>query len=237
MKFSSVALNQRSPAPSIPDTEARELYNIYQRLLEAFGPQHWWPAETPLEIIIGAVLTQNTAWTNVEKAIANLKKAHLLNLNRLNTVSTKTLKRLIRPAGYYRVKTKRLRAVINFIVTKGGIAKLKKVSTPTLRNELLQCYGIGPETADSILLYAFHRPVFVIDTYTRRILTRYGLINGNEHYEELRKWIETNLLSLSSSNPHPIICLYNEFHALLVRLAKTHCRVKPLCNSCPLDSG
>lgn len=222
------ARHQLKPAP--------ELWHIFRQLSQAYGPQHWWPAESPLEVIVGAVLTQNTAWPNVEKAIASLKRARLMNLDRLCRIPAAELARLIRPAGYYNIKARRLLAVLNWIAAQGGLTNLKTVPTDRLRAGLLACYGVGPETADSILLYAFDRPVFVIDAYTRRILARYGLIQGDEPYEQLRSWIEESLKPFLGDDPQQTVRVFNEFHALLVRLAKTHCRSRPCCPGCPLDS-
>jgi endonuclease-3 related protein len=213
-----------------------EIWTIFQRLYQTFGPQHWWPARTRLEIIIGAILTQNTAWQNVEKAITRLRKSGLLNLDRLYHLSPSQLASFIRPAGYYNIKARRLLALIKWLKKEGGISRLRTRSTPELRQQLLNCYGIGPETADSILLYAFNRPVFVIDAYTRRILSRYGIIQGNEPYEQLRNLIENSLAPFLAGNLETTVRVYNEFHALLVKLAKTNCRTEPRCSGCPLDS-
>ncbi len=202
------------------------LRDIYQRLRRAFGPQHWWPGDTPLEVVVGAVLTQNTAWSNVEKAIAVLKARRLMALSKLSRLSPVELAPLIRSAGFYNVKAKRLAALLKWLKAHGGFSGLSNSRTHELRPQLLACHGIGPETADSILLYALGRPVFVIDAYTRRILSRYGLIAGDEPYEALRLMFEQSL-------PRSVR-LYNEYHALLVRLAKVHCRSRPLCDSCPL---
>jgi len=202
------------------------LKEIYDRLFSAFGPQHWWPGESPLEVIIGAVLTQNTAWTNVESAISGLKRHKLINLEKLATLRPEMLAPLIRPAGFYNLKAKRLCSVIDWLAARNGITGLKRIPTRRLRKQLLACPGIGPETADSILLYALERPVFVIDAYTRRILSRHGFITGNEDYDSVQQLFQENL-------PRSVP-LYNEFHALLVRLAKTHCRTKPICHGCPL---
>jgi endonuclease-3 related protein len=210
---------------SSPRTTA-ELRRIYIRLYATFGPQHWWPAKSPLEVMVGAVLTQNTAWTGVERAIAVLKSHRLLSLTRLSRLSPPQLAPLIRDAGFHNLKARRLLALIDWLKNKGGIAALRRVETHLLRSELLACHGIGPETADSILLYALGRPVFVIDAYTRRILSRYGLASGNEPYDELRLMFEQSL----PSDPR----LFNEYHALLVKLAKTHCRTRPDCSACPL---
>ncbi|MCX7732621.1 MAG: endonuclease [candidate division WOR-3 bacterium] len=213
-----------------------ELWTIFQKLFRAYGPQHWWPAESPLEVVIGAVLTQNTAWQNVERAMANLKHARLLNLDLLCRTPAGRIVELIRPAGYYNIKARRLLSVLNWLKEQGGFAKLRATPTSRLRAGLLDCYGVGPETADSILLYALNRPVFVLDAYTRRILTRYGLIQGDEPYEELRLWIEESLAPFLKKDPRATVRVFNEFHALFVRLAKTHCRSLPRCPGCPLNS-
>jgi endonuclease-3 related protein len=210
------------PRSSVPNP----LLRIYRRLHQAFGPQHWWPGDTPLEVAVGAVLTQNTAWANVEKAMAVLKSRRLLSLNKLARLSPTRLAPLIRSAGFYNVKARRLAALLGWLKAQGGFAALNRTPTPDLRPLLLACNGVGPETADSILLYALGRPVFVVDAYTRRILSRYGLIAGDEPYETLRLMFESSL----PRSPK----LYNEYHALLVRLAKVNCRLRPLCDSCPL---
>ena len=212
--------------PSANATD-RALKGIYGRLFRAFGPQHWWPGDTPLEVAVGAVLTQNTAWTNVEKAVAVLKSRRLLSLDKLVRLSPRRLAPLIRSAGFHNVKAQRLAALLAWLEAQGGIAALSRIPTPDLRALLLACHGVGPETADSILLYALNRPVFVIDAYTRRILSRYGLIAGDEPYEVLRRMFESSLPRSAK--------LYNEYHALLVRLAKVNCRARPICNSCPLE--
>ncbi|MGB9741542.1 MAG: endonuclease III domain-containing protein [candidate division WOR-3 bacterium] len=214
--------------------KAAELWFIFQRLYQTFGPQHWWPARTRLEVIIGAVLTQNTAWQNVEKAIARLRKLRLLNLDRLCHLPQCQLAALIRPAGYYNIKARRLSALLNWLKKQGGINRLRTLPTTELRRQLLNCYGIGPETADSILLYALNRPVFVIDAYTRRILSRYGIIQGNEPYDQLQMLIEHRLKPFLTPDQTATIRIYNEFHALLVRHARTWCRKQPRCAGCPL---
>ena len=205
---------------------ARVLQGIYRRLFRAFGPQHWWPGDTQLEIAVCAILTQNTAWGNVEKAIAVLKSRRLLSLKRLARLSPADIAPLIRSAGFHNIKAARLAAFLGRLRRSGGFAALNRAPTPELRTQLLACHGVGPETADSILLYALGRQVFVVDAYTRRILSRYGLIVGGEPYESLRRMFESSL-------PHDSR-LYNEYHALLVRLAKENCRSKPACESCPL---
>jgi len=175
---------------------------------------------------VGAILTQNTAWANVEKTIAVLKSRRLLSLKRLARLSPAELAPLIHSAGFYNVKAERLAEFLQWLEALGGFPGLRRIPTRTLRPMLLERNGVGPETADSILLYALGRPVFVVDAYTRRILSRYGLIVGDEPYEHLRLMFESSL-------PHSSK-LHNEYHALLVRLAKMNCRTKPICDSCPL---
>jgi endonuclease-3 related protein len=205
------------------------LTEIYQLLYDAFGPQHWWPGETPFEIITGAILTQNTSWSNVEKAIANLKAAGCLSPEALHRIDVAKLAELIRPAGYFNVKAKRLKNFIDWLFDGygGELANLKSVGTDRLREELLAVKGIGRETADSILLYALDRPVFVVDAYTARITLRHRLIEPGADYEQLRQLFESNLLE--------DIRLFNEYHALLVRTGKEFCRPKARCSGCPLE--
>lgn len=201
---------------------------LYRRLFDAYGPQHWWPGDTPFEVMIGAVLTQNTAWTNVEKAITNLKRAGKLELQPMVRMTEQRLARLIRPAGYFNVKARRLKHLCRWLAFVGGIKRLSRRPTQELRESLLEVHGIGPETADDILLYAFHRPVFVIDAYTRRLLQRMKLIRGNEDYEILRGHIEAAL------DPDP--SLFNEFHALIVRHAKEKCLRNEGCIHCKVET-
>jgi endonuclease-3 related protein len=207
---------------------AQELLAIFRRLYRRFGPQHWWPARTPFEVCVGAVLTQNAAWTGVERAITDLRRSRLLTLPSLRCLTPAALTPVIRPAGCHNVKAVRLLNLVRWLDRRGGIAGLKRHPTGRLRHDLLQVTGIGPETADSILLYALGRPVFVIDAYTRRILGRYGLINGDEPYDALQ--------SLFHRSIPPDPRRFNEYHALLVRLGKEHCRPRPLCTGCPLAS-
>jgi endonuclease-3 related protein len=214
-------------SPVLGHRSSGPLLHTYHRLYQAFGRQHWWPGDTPLEVAVGAVLTQNTAWANVERAIAVLKSRRLLSLDKLARLSPRRLAPLIRSAGFHNIKAQRLAALLAWLKAQGGFAALNRTPTRDLRPRLLACHGVGPETADSILLYALNRPVFVIDAYTRRILSRYGLIAGDEPYETLRRMFESSL----PRSPK----LYNEYHALLVRLAKVNCRSRPLCNSCPLE--
>ncbi len=202
---------------------------IYRTLHSAFGPQHWWPGETPFEMMVGAILTQNTNWANVERAIAQLKAAGLMNPRRLGQCPERRLARLIRPAGYFNIKARRLREFMRWYEARTGngpVEALRGVRTNRLRQELLSISGVGPETADSILLYALRRRVFVVDAYTRRILFRHRLIRRNASYDEIQQLFHG---SLPTSTP-----LYNEYHALIVQSGKAVCRPKPLCDQCPL---
>ena len=207
----------------------RQLREIYEILFDAYGPQHWWPGQTQFEIITGAILTQNTGWSNVEKAIANLKSADSLNPEKLNDMDINQLAELIRPAGYYNIKAKRLKNFLHWLFEKhqGQVGSVGNMGTEQLRGELLGIKGIGPETADSILLYAFDRPVFVVDTYTARIATRHHLIGPGADYEQLQYLFESGLEQDSK--------LFNEFHALLVQIGKNFCKPKPKCSECPLN--
>jgi endonuclease-3 related protein len=208
----------------------QKLMEMFDLLLRHFGPQHWWPGDTALEMMIGAVLTQNTSWKNVEKALMNLKEMHLLSLDGIHSQSTRELAEKIRPAGYYNVKAKRLKNLIDFIFDRygGDLTSLLEADTVVLREGLLSVKGIGPETADSILLYAVGRPIFVIDAYTFRILFRHGMIDEQATYDELQAFFMDHL----PDDPH----LFNEFHALIVRTGKVFCRKKPLCPGCPLKN-
>lgn len=202
------------------------LLEAYRRLDDAWGPQHWWPGESVLEIMVGAVLTQNTAWSNVERAIANLKAAGALSMQALLALPLDELAALIRPAGYFNVKARRLRALLEWVWEAGGVEALSGWTDEKLRSGLLGVHGVGPETADDILLYAFGRPVFVIDAYTRRILGRLGLIDPTMGYEHLRVAIEAEL---GADVP-----LFNQFHALIVAHGKEVCRPRPRCERCVL---
>jgi endonuclease-3 related protein len=203
---------------------------VYQRLFKAFGPRHWWPGETPFEIMVGAVLTQNTNWQNVEKAIHNLREADLLEPKALYNVPVEELEELIRPAGYFRVKARRLRNLLEFLIDRydGSLEAMFQTDLPTLREELLSVNGIGPETADSILLYAGGLSTFVVDAYTHRVLARHGWIDLQADYHEIKDYLESSL-------PQDVQ-LYNEYHALFVHLGKHFCKKsKPLCGQCPLE--
>jgi endonuclease-3 related protein len=200
--------------------------SIYRRLFAANGKQHWWPGESAFEIMVGAVLTQNTAWTNVERAITNLKQAKALSPGVIIKAPPQRLAEWLRPSGYFNIKAKRLRAMCRWLVEQGGVRKIGKLPTNRLRCALLSVHGIGPETADDILLYAFNRPVFVIDAYTRRIFRRLGLIRGIENYETLRQLFESALAA--------DVGLFNEYHALIVAHGKNVCRRLPRCAECCL---
>lgn len=206
------------------------LLSIFHILLEHFGQRHWWPGDTPLEISIGAILTQNCAWRNVEKAIDSLKSKGLLEIGALHAVDISDLAQTIRSSGFYNVKSKRLKAFINVVVDEfnGSFEILKRYETEQLRTRLLAITGIGPETADSILLYALEKPVFVIDAYTRRFLANHGLRDIHRHtsYQELQQFFMDHLPKETY--------LYNEFHALIVRLCQSYCRKIPRCRQCPL---
>jgi endonuclease-3 related protein len=208
----------------------QSLMEIYNLLLSTFGPQNWWPAETELEMMVGAILTQNTSWNNVEKAILNLKEKNLLSIQKLSQITASILAEYIRPAGYYNLKVKRLKNLINFIVDRynGDINNLFSFDTETIREELLTVKGIGLETADSIVLYGAGRPIFVVDTYTHRILTRHGLIEEEAAYNDLQSFFMDNLSHDAE--------LYKEFHALIVKTGKDFCRRTPRCSECPLDN-
>jgi endonuclease-3 related protein len=206
------------------------LMKIYTILYEAFGPQHWWPGETPFEVMVGAVLTQNTNWQNVSKAIDSLKNEELLSLPVLSELPVEILAEKIRSAGYYNLKAKRLKNLLSFINHEydGSLNKLFAEEKTTLRNGLLTVKGIGPETADSIVLYAANKPIFVIDAYTHRILSRHNMITEEEDYHSIQDLFHDALPADAA--------LFNEYHALLVQLGKDFCRkTKPLCSSCPME--
>jgi len=208
---------------------ARRLECIYQKLYSSFGSQRWWPADTPFEVMTGAILTQNTSWLNVEKAINNLKKHKLLQPHKLYILSHKRLASLIRPAGYYNIKAKRLKNFLRFFIKhyEGSVKKMSRIATPCLRQQLLSVNGIGPETADSILLYALNKPVFVVDAYTKRVLLRHRFISADADYDKIQNLFMKNLKRG--------VKLFNEYHALLVKLGKEFClKNKPRCGICPL---
>jgi len=205
------------------------LSQYFDALFRTHGEQHWWPGRTPFEIIVGAILVQNTAWLNAARAIAYLRKAKLLTPSAIEAVPQPKLARLIRSSGYFRQKARKLKAFVAFLRKehRGSLTVMFRTPTATLRQQLLAVHGIGPETADSILLYAGNHPVFVVDAYTRRILQRHGLAAGNESYEEIRRLVEKSL----PNDPQ----LFNEFHALIVRTGKLYCRSRaPVCSQCAL---
>jgi endonuclease-3 related protein len=206
--------------------DARSLRLLLDHLLDAYGPQHWWPGDSAFEVMVGAVLTQNTAWSNVERAIDSLKAAGALSPKVIAALTPERLAALIRPAGYFNVKAKRLQSFCLFLVEAGGEPALGTLPTAALRARLLAVHGIGPETADDILLYAFGRPVFVIDAYTRRLFGRLGLATGDEGYEELRIGVERAIGADAAA--------LNELHALIVHHAKVACAKTPRCAGCCL---
>jgi endonuclease III related protein len=229
-------------------------------LFQAWGTQNWWPAQSRFEVIVGAFLTQNTSWTNVEKALANLRKARMLTVKGIREMSLLDLEQLIRPAGYFRQKARRLKIFVDFLDQryKGSLKRLFACPTAGLREELLSLNGIGPETADSILLYAGNHPVFVVDAYTRRILARHAIVPEEASYEAARELMEHALASMADfpgqipaqdlpTPPHGpsrmstakrtvLTQIYNEMHGLIVGVGKNYCRKsQPQCDGCPLQ--
>jgi endonuclease-3 related protein len=248
-------------------SKENEIRAYYQTLFQAWGPQHWWPAQSRFEVIVGAYLTQNTAWTNVEKAMANLRAAHILTVSGIRRTSLADLEQLIRPAGYFRQKAMRLKIFIAFLDRRyrGSLEKLFARPTEELREELLSLNGIGPETADSILLYAGNHPVFVVDAYTRRILARHEVLAEAVSYEEVRALFQQALApvaesavesaeqkgerlaarfagashppsAMSTANRTALAQVYNEMHGLIVGVGKNYCRKSQArCDECPLQ--
>jgi len=208
---------------------SEKLLQVYKKLYASFGPQHWWPGETPFEVAVGAILTQNTNWSNVEKAVGNLKKGGLLYPSALQRLPQDRLAAIIRPAGYFNIKAGRLKNFVAFLMKEyhGSMQKMKKEDLPSLRKKLLSVNGIGPETADSIILYAVEKPVFVIDAYTKRVLSRHNIQHHDASYDTFQHLFHSKLKE--------DISLFNEYHALFVRLAKVYCRTKPICTGCPLE--
>jgi endonuclease-3 related protein len=204
------------------------LRKYFEALLRRYGPQGWWPGETPFEVMVGAVLTQNTSWANVRRAVERLKERRLLDPFRLHAIDTGALARIIRPAGYFRVKARRLKNLVGWFVERWGadLERLRSLPPERLREELLAVHGVGPETADSILLYALGMPSFVVDAYTYRLLTRHGKAPEGASYGEMKELFERELPRNAA--------LYNEFHALIVRVGKEHCRPVARCATCPL---
>jgi len=204
------------------------LMALYRHLFRHFGPQHWWPARSRFEVIVGTILTQNTAWTNVERAIKRMRAERLLTPGRIDAAPHGTVARLIRSSGYYNMKAKRLKQFTGFLLTRygGRLRRMFQTELPKLREELLAISGIGEETADSILLYAGDRPIFVVDAYTRRVLERHGLVGDRARYREIQRLFMDHLPADAA--------LFNEYHALLVAVGKTYCRNTPRCDVCPL---
>jgi endonuclease-3 related protein len=206
------------------------LMNIYRKLYQAYGPRDWWPAETSFEVMVGAILTQNTSWRNVEKAIQKLKGKGVLNPEGIHDLKKTQLASLIKSSGYYRIKTDRVKAFVNFLFEEfdGDLKRMGRERLGELREKLLGVKGIGPETADSILLYGLKKSIFVVDAYTKRILSRHKMILENTAYEEVQKLFMEHL-PLDEK-------LFNEYHALLVHLGKTVCKKIPRCDICPIKS-
>ena len=223
----SSANSDRPPGPR--QTPSRHLPAYYRTLLRAYGPQRWWPARTRFEVIVGSILTQNVSWANAARAICSLRRARLMDPARMSAASSARLQSLIRPAGFFNGKTRTLLGFLRFLERYhgGNLARCLRQPKAVLRTQLLALRGIGPETADSIVLYAAGHPSFVVDAYTRRVLERHGLLDGSEGYDEVRRLFESTL----PADPD----LYNEYHALLVRVGKEHChRTSPDCPACPL---
>jgi endonuclease-3 related protein len=207
----------------------KKIHSIYKKLHHAYGGQGWWPGDTPFEVMVGAILTQNTAWMNVEKAIANLKSEKKLSAKKIVETRHGILAKILKPSGYFNLKATRLKNFCEWYLDQGEIKSLAQKDTEELRKGLLSVNGIGCETADDILLYAFDRPIFVIDAYTRRIFSRLGLIEGDEPYEQLRAFFEEAIVDARRENDN---ALFNEYHALIVVHGKDICRVRPKCEQC-----
>ena len=202
-----------------------ELDGILADLYRGFGPQRWWPARTPFEVMVGAVLTQNTAWTNVERALARLAERTALTPARLVALEGPELEEAVRPSGYFRAKARKLCELSRWYLERGGLAYLTDAPLGEVRDDLLGVWGIGPETADSILCYAAGRRTAVVDAYTRRVVGRHGLLDPDLPYEELRRWLEDRLVRSQA--------VFEEFHALCVRVGSGHCKPSPRCETCP----
>ena len=203
------------------------LKTVYKTLLKQYGHQEWWPGDSPFEIMVGAILTQNTSWANVEKALANLKTNSALDPATILDTRKALLAQWLKPSGYFNIKTQRLRNFCQWYIDNGAYESLKRLPTVRLRKALLSVNGVGHETADDILLYGFNRKVFVIDAYTRRLFSRLGLVGSDWHYEKLRQYFEENLRGESCA-------MFSEYHALIVTHAKELCRTRPRCDACSL---
>jgi len=210
------------------DERKNKYQHIYDILNTHYGPQHWWPADSSFEVMVGAVLVQNTAWKNASTAISNLHNADLMSSSAIQQTSVDELASVIVSSGYFNIKAKRLKALCHWLEEQGGIAQLKQQRLALLRRNLLGVSGIGPETADDILLYALDKPVFVIDAYTRRLFSRLGLVQADAAYETLQGGFE---LALDGETE-----LFNQYHALIVVHAKNICRKQPLCMECCLKN-
>jgi len=241
-------------------SKEEQLRVYYETLFRAWGCQHWWPARNRFEVIVGAYLTQNTSWTNVERALRSLRSAGVLSLGGMRKISLVKLESLVRPAGYFRQKTRRLKTFVAFLDERygGSLSRMFAQPTKKLREELLALNGIGPETADSILLYAGQHPVFVVDAYTRRILDRHNILSANAPYEEIRDLFERALLKIdpdrndcrgprfggaahppspmSLATRPPLAQVFNDMHGLIVGVGKHYCsKSRPKCDECPLQ--
>lgn len=216
-------------APAGRAFDRRRLLRVYRRLHRRFGPAGWWPGKTPFEVCVGAILTQNTSWRNVERALAVLRARGRLSFEGLRSLTARRLAPLLRPAGTFRVKARRLHAFVRFLGREfgGRVEGMTAVDGADLRARLLAVHGIGPETADSIALYAAGHPLFVIDAYTRRVFSRLGALAGDETYDQAQRFFMDRLPRDAT--------LFNDFHAQVVRLGKEHCRPRPRCARCPLD--
>ncbi len=221
---------EKQPSPKKKAKESKALIEMYEAMLSALGPRGWWPADSKLEVCVGAILTQNTAWRNVKRAIANLSEAGCLSVRALADIPEPELARLIVPSGYYNIKAKRLKNFISLVTDEygGSLNKLFKLPVGDLRNKLLSVNGVGKETADSIILYAAEKPIFVVDAYTKRIGARHGLFSADSEYEAMREFFTERL-------PEDVK-LYNEYHALIVCVGNRYCGRLPDCAACPLGS-
>lgn len=221
-------VQKKNPSNGVNASKQSLMLRVYETLFNYYGAQHWWPADSPFEVMVGAILVQNTAWTNVEKSIRVLKSLNLLEPKRILSLSQDKLAEHIRSSGYYNVKAKRLQNYCSWYLQQGGFDCLKRRSAVELRESMLGVNGVGYETADDIMLYAFHQLYFVVDAYTKRLFTRLGLVKCEHHsYEIIRKDIEATLVKRELS-------LYQEYHALIVFHAKTVCKTKPNCQECVL---
>lgn len=212
------------------------LDELYERMFRAFGPQHWWPAQTPFEVAVGAILTQNTSWSNVERAIMNLKRAHALSVRRVDGIPLETLAGLVRPSGYYNQKATRLKIFSRFLIDEyaGSLRRMAREDAAAARQRLLGIKGIGPETADSIMLYALEKPVFVIDAYTKRVLARHGIMDEHHSYGTFQRLFH-EAYPAGGMRAHELVEFFNEYHALFVMTGKIYCRPSnPSCRECPL---